>query len=193
MVLKGVFVQYKFSLPKPLNLSSYGYQKLFRALYGYTQSVYKANKKKYTYFRPGVLFFSPHLRTEKNSVLIEKGELQSLIAFFKNGENPTHKWVKRGDWKATYYLDDRMVKPADAVASLEELLARYYIKKKNKNLSLFDELKNVSPSTESEYVKLLVSEAKTIVSREWFNEVYSLSNKLKEFKKAYQTAISFSK
>ena len=87
MPVDAYFIQYKFIVPKSLSHSSYTYQKLFRALYGYTQAVYKSSGKTYKYHRKGVLSDVPFLRPTKNTVIIPVSALQKLLNFFNTGEN----------------------------------------------------------------------------------------------------------
>ena len=127
MVLRGYFIQYKFIVPESIKHSSYTYQKLFRALYGYTQNVTKSNGKSYKYHRRGVLSSTPYIRPGKNCVIIPPGTFNSLIDFFKTGKNPSHYWQGKGDWKAVYYMDEKNLTEDDVRAALEEQLDRTYI------------------------------------------------------------------
>jgi hypothetical protein len=188
LVLKGYFVQYKFYLPARIKHSSYSYQKLFRAIYGYTQSVNKASGKTYKYHRPGILSFSPYINTGKNSVIIPEEDLPKLLDFFKTGANPTHRWQTKGEWKVTYFINETNVKPNAAVSSLEELIDRAYIKQNKTKVNIFDAMKyavNSIDKIEANQLQNILSEAKKIVSRPWFNECLTLSNKLQEFKDLY--------
>ncbi|GAG48539.1 unnamed protein product, partial [marine sediment metagenome] len=109
MPVDSYFIQYKFILPESVSHSSYSYQKLFRALYGYTQAVNKSSGKNYKYHRQGVLSSYPYLRAGKNCVIIAPDAFQNLISFFKTGRNPAHKWEVKGNWKAVYYMDEKAI------------------------------------------------------------------------------------
>lgn len=188
MVLKGYFVQYKFYLPQRIKHSSYSYQKLFRAIYGYTQCVNKASGKAYKYHRPGVLSFSPYLRPGKNSVVIPEEDLPKLLDFFKTGNNPTHRWQTKGEWKVAYSMNEKTIKPQEAVESLEELIDRVFVPKNKTKINIFEELKNISANldkADKNYVAMVLAEARKTISRPWFNECCELSSRLKEFKDLY--------
>ena len=45
--------------------------------------------------------------TQKISITLAKIFFQSLQDFFKTGRNPTHNWTEKGDWKCTYFLNDK--------------------------------------------------------------------------------------
>ena len=121
---KAILVQYKFVLPSGTKHASYAYQKLFRALYGYTQNVSKSSGKTYRYHRQGILTAQPHTKPGKNAVLIPKSALPGLVDFFKTGKNPSHEWHVKGDWKAVYYTDERDLSPAETAAAVEAAAGR---------------------------------------------------------------------
>lgn len=189
MPIKGYFIQYKFIFPESIKHSSYTYQKLFRALYGYTQAVYKSNGRSYQYHRKGVLSGVPYIRPGKNCVIIPPGTFQNLTEFFKTGKNPTHKWQSKGDWKAVYYMNEKDVEEEQVVSSLESLLERTYIPGNAKEpAKLLAELENkVSRSdVDPVYLNLLISESQKITDSAWFKEVYSKSEKMKKFYSLYR-------
>ena len=192
MGVKGYFIQYKFIIPEQVKHSSYTYQKLFRALYGYTQAVFKSNGKTYHYHRPGVLSGTPYLRPGKNCVIIPEGNFQGLLDFFKTGRNPTHAWKGKGDWKAVYYMNEKMVDEKSAVAALEGLLDRCYIAtssgKKEKISSEMNTIlsKQGSSGIEKSYIKIVLNEAQNIASMSWFKNLYSQSEKLSSFYSNYK-------
>jgi hypothetical protein len=190
--VKGYFVQYKFILPKNIKHSSYTYQKLFRAIYGYSQQVSKSNGKTYVYHRPGILSKTPFIKHGKNCVVIPQENFSDLINFFKTGKNPSHSWTVKGDWKAVYYLNEKELNEEDVLASLEKLLDRTYVlnplkehglllSEMEKIKRLLDEKKPVDPS----FSQTILSESKKIVDSPWFKEVYSKSDKLKYFYSLY--------
>lgn len=192
MGVKGYFIQYKFIIPENIKHSSYTYQKLFRALYGYTQAVYKSNGKTYHYHRPGILSSTPYLRPGKNCVIIPPGNFQRLLEFFKTGRNPTHVWKGKGDWKAVYYMNEKTVDEKNAILALEEMLDRHYIStdsgKKEKILTELNTIVNKPKQGERDkgYLSLIFNEANTIASSDWFKNVYPQSEKLKSFYTDYK-------
>ncbi len=166
--------------------SSYTYQKLFRALYGYSQTVSKSSGKTYKYWRHGVLSKGPYLRPGKNCVVIPPNAFQTLVNFFKTGKNPCHNWSSKGDWKAVYYMDEKDLKESDIAASIEKLLDRTYVLNEfNEHAPLFDELDRISKAPGPENTKPqkteIISRAKPIVESDWFKAVYKESPKLKKF------------
>jgi len=192
MGVKGYFIQYKFIIPEDMKHSSYTYQKLFRALYGYTQAVFKSNGKSYHYHRQGVLSATPYLRPGKNCVIIAPGNFQTLLEFFKTGKNPTHAWKGKGQWKAVYYMNEKDVNEKNAILALERLLDRYFIStesgKKEKLAAEINTVLNKQKTTEVDklYLTALLKEANSITSNPWFKDVYSGSGPLKSFYSNYK-------
>lgn len=186
---EGYYIQYKFILPESVKYSSYAYQKLFRAIYGYTQVVTKANGKKYFYHREGILSKYPFIRHGKNSVIIPHEALSSLIEFFKTGKNPTHKWSSKGDWKAVYYMDEKKIEEALIVEALERFLDKYYVSNPSGkgDILLKEKLEtlNVSSITFSNK-KVLLSEMNPLLSNTWFKVCKNKSEKLASFWELYQ-------
>jgi len=187
-VVRGYFIQYKFILPETIKHSSYTYQKLFRAIYGYNQAVYKSNGKRYNYHRAGVLSDHPHVRVGKNCVIIHPAAFTNLLDFFKTGKNPTHKWEGRGDWKAVYYMNEKEVADDKLVSALENLLDRKYVILPNqlpgKILDCLRKIKNSEISEENKTIVL--PEAQKIIENDWFKAVYSKSSQLTEFSNIYK-------
>lgn len=182
------FIQYKFIIPNNMKHSSYTYQKLFRALYGYTQSVSKSNGKSYNYYRKGLLSDVPHLRPGKNCVIIPQNQLSDLISFFKTGKNPTHKWELKGDWKAVYYMDEKKLDEELVVKAVEDLLDRTYVSSAEKgNSRVLQEMEAIVEKMENneEIDKLKASQVidsvKKLTSNAWFKACNNKSSKLKEF------------
>ena len=187
MSVRGYFVQYRFIIPDTVKHSSYTYQKLFRAIYGYTQAVYKSNGKTYHYHRPGVLSNYPYLRPGKNCVIIPPSAFQSLQEFFKTGHNPAHNWIIKGDWKCTYFLNEKDLNESEIIKSLEDFLARKYIEGSEGLVKLSDELKRaVNNSIDGTYKTIILNEAQKIASSEWFKEVHNQSKELIEFYTNYK-------
>jgi hypothetical protein len=186
--LKGYFIQYKFLIPEEIKHSSYTYQKLFRALYGYTQNVTKSNGKTYKYHRNGVLSLSPYIRPGKNCVIIPPNIFSSLIDFFKTGKNPSHKWVIKGNWRAVYYMNEKDVQLEDAIVAAEELLDRMYVlstsqehEKLASEITNLLSLKSKGEKIDLGYKQMLLEEAQKITSLEWVSVLAQKSEKLKKF------------
>ena len=191
MVLKGYFIQYKFIIPDTLRHSSYTYQKLFRALYGYTQAVFKSSGKTYHYHREGVLSSVPYLRPGKNCVIIPPTAFQRLIEFFKTGKNPAHVWRGKGEWKAVYYMNEKTIDEASALKALEEMVDRRYVVTNTKNYEklvneLNSEVERVKSSADPAYLTYLLTELQSIVGNEWFKAVYTRSERLKRLYSNYK-------
>ncbi len=180
MVLKAAVISYKFIVPENMPKSSYTYQKLFRALYGYKQDVYKPMKKAYVYHRPGVLSYYPYIKPNKNKVIVPMEAVQDLRAFFQTGVNPTHNWREKGQWKILYQMEEIDLEPSKAVSALESLLDRTII-----NNSLLEKAIYDKSIPKSEILPL----AEKIVSSSWFKEAYKFSNRLSSFYSAYRSLL----
>lgn len=187
-MVKSYFIQYKFILPESIKHSTYTYQKLFRAIYGYTQNVTKSNGKTYHYFRKGVLSDTPYYRPGKNTVVIHPDVFPKLKQFFATGQNPSHKWITKGDWKAVYYMDEKELDESKIVQSLEDLLDRTYLATSSAPpAKLMDELSTIldtrsSSETPSDGRKrAALAEAQNILSHEWFQQHHPKSKTLTEF------------
>ncbi|MFH1663250.1 MAG: hypothetical protein ABH986_00255 [archaeon] len=181
-------MQYKFILPKDIKHSSYTYQKLFRAIYGYSQQVSKSNGKTYVYHRPGVLSDTPFIKHGKNCVVIPQEKFSELINFFKTGKNPSHSWAVKGDWKAVYYLNEKEIHEPDIIKSLENLIDRtYIINPLKEHGSILPEMEKLrkqvveKKNPDSGFSQTVLNESKKIVNSQWFKDVYSKSDKLKHF------------
>ena len=179
MGVKGYFIQYKFIIPENMKHSSYTYQKLFRALYGYTQSVFKSNGKIYHYHRPGVLSSTPYLRPGKNCVIIPPGNFQKLLEFFKTGRNPAHVWKGKGDWKAVYYMNEKTVDEKNAVTAIESLLERYYVNtesgKKEKIAAALNLAVSKTTDLDKGFISMLLAEVTPVATSDLFKNSYSES------------------
>ncbi len=187
VVVKAYFVQYRFILPDTIKHSSYTYQKLFRAIYGYTQAVYKGSGKNYHYHRKGVLSNYPYLRPGKNCVIIPQAAFQPLQDFFKTGFNPTHNWETKGEWKCTYFLNEKDLVEKDAVKAIENLLLRVFIDSKEGPIKLSSELlRAVEKDVDADYKGIILKECQKVVDGPWFREVYSLSEELSSFYTNYK-------
>ncbi len=191
MVLKGYFIQYKFIIPKTLKHSSYTYQKLFRALYGYTQAVFKSSGKTYHYHREGVLSSVPYIRPGKNCVIIPPNAFQRLIEFFKTGKNPAHTWRGKGEWKAVYYMNEKDVDAAAILKAVEGMLDRKYVLTTSKeHEKLINELNIVAGrargSADPGYLNALLAEAQAVIGNDWFKAVCARSERLQGFYSNYK-------
>lgn len=190
-MFESYFIQYKFIIPNSVKHSSYTYQKIFRALYGYTQQVSKSNGKTYNYHRQGVLSSTPYIRPGKNCVVVPKEGLSNLIDFFKTGKNPAHHWEKKGDWKAVYYMDEKNLDEDLVVKAMENLLDRSYIPAEIGHAKLVDEIDaffaNIKAGQENPkgLKELLLQESKRIAGLPWFQQTTSKSAKLKAFSQRY--------
>ncbi len=180
--VRGYFVQYRFILPENTRHSSYTYQKLFRAIYGYTQSVHKSNGKTYQYHRPGVLSNTPYIRPGKNCVIIPPNMFQNLQDFFKTGKNPTHNWIVKGEWKCTYFLNEKDISEQDVINAIKDMLSKKYIDGVEGPVKLSAEIKRVVNEDANEnYKKQLFNEAQSLIENQWFKAVYSNSKELIDF------------
>jgi len=185
--VRGYFVQYRFILPENIKHSSYTYQKLFRAIYGYTQAVNKSNGKTYRYHRLGILSKYPYIRPGKNCVIVPPKAFQPLQDFFKTGHNPTHNWTVKGEWKCTYFLNEKDVEDKLVVSSLEDMLSRKYIEGTDGLVKVSNELERaLKGDMAPAYIKLLLSEARDLAEQDWFREVYSQSKSLSDFYSNYK-------
>ena len=191
--LKGYFIQYKFILPERIKHSSYTYQKLFRALYGYTQNVTKSTGKAYKYHREGVLSKTPYMRPGKNCVIIPHNSFNQLISFFKTGKNPSHYWRGKGDWKAVYYMDEKDLDEADVISALETQIDRTYVTSPADTPQQLSEALDVilarskeSSKVDNAYLTATLADAEKVVSGLWFKEIYKKSPKLSSFYQKYR-------
>lgn len=180
-MLKGYSIQYRFMLPADVKHSSYTYQKLFRALYGYTQQVHKSSGKIYKYHRPGILSNMPYYRSAKNTVVIPPAFFQTLIEFFKTGKNPTHAWRQKGEWKAVYYMNEIQVNDNQAVSALEKVLERKTVIVNGISIGIKDEIKKAVEQNDVEAQKKLLQTLQDVVNLDWFQQTYASSSKLSEF------------
>lgn len=183
------FVQYKFIIPDDMKHSAYTYQKLFRAIYGYTQTVTKSNGKSYSYHRKGILSHVPYIKQGKNCVVIPQDSFSELKNFFQTGQNPTHKWQSKGDWKAVYYLNEKNVEDHHAVKAVENMLDRTFIMNNNQPMKLEDELQNATTLIKKNekidpgYKDHLLSQSNHITGHQWFRQHYNKSARLINFNK----------
>ena len=184
-MLKGYFIQYKFIIPETTKHSSYTYQKLFRALYGYTQNVTKSNGKAYRYYRKGILSNVPYLRPGKNCVIIPPKAFALLDSFFKTGKNPSHYWRVKGDWKAVFYLDEKNLNETQVISAILNLIERTFEKQADEfpilTLTTINEKNNKGEVIAPELINLTLNEVEKIISLPWFKEVYQKDEKLKKF------------
>jgi hypothetical protein len=190
LLVNAFFIQYKFILPSSVKHSSYEYQKIFRAIYGYTQNVTKTTGKTHKYHRMGILSDIPHLRPGKNCVIIPPPAFSKLQDFFKTGKNPTHNWQEKGNWKAVYYMDEKDIPISDAVLAIEKLLDRTYsVSNAESKMLLETEILRFAKDDTAPnplYKKTILKEAQQIISSEWFHQVRRVSPRLTLF---YQSVL----
>ena len=178
-------VKYKVKMNGEYNHSDYGYQKIFRAIYGYTQNVTKGNGKIYIYHRPGVLSKTPYIKKGKNEVMVPKDCLTQLLDFFKTGENPAHKWSEKGNWTATYTLYDVDISEQQAKKAIDRIINSTFVVDDDGNtkriLNLFEDMfeQNRVPSNPLKIV--LYNEIKRLQSLEWYNLVQDKTTLIKRF------------
>jgi len=188
VAVDAYFIQYKFIIPKSLSRSSYTYQKLFRALYGYTQAVYKSSGKSYRYHRKGILSDVPFLRPSKNSVIVPKDALQKLINFFNTGENPAHRWTRKGEWKAVYYMNEKKLSEETIAKAVENMIEKQWVDVGDEKRPLVEELANIAAGKgETPYKQQILAQCKRIFSHEWFLKGQPYSEKLTNLKKLYDS------
>ena len=127
----------------------------------------------------------PYIKQGKNCVIIHQNSFSKLKNFFLTGNNPTHKWQVKGDWKAVYYLNDKVLDESQVVKALESILERTHIFSTPQNHELImpelvrlQELKTASALTNQNYMKVVLNEANEIISHPWFKKFYSKSNQL---------------
>ncbi len=187
-MVRGYFIQYKFIIPETTKHSSYEYQKLFRAIYGYTQTVNKSVGKNYKYQRDGILSNFPYVRTGKNCIIIPQSAFQKLTNFFKTGVNPTHHWKVKGNWKAVYYMDEKEVNSNLVVESILSLIERTKVSNKK---NIYEDLVffNTLEFQDKKALEPVLVKAQKIVSEDWFKISQNNSPKLKEFKELYDKLV----
>ena len=185
---KAYYIQYKFILPDSIKHSTYTYQKLFRAIYGYTQNVTKSNGKVYHYHRRGVLSDTPYIRPGKNAVIIHPSAFPKIKQFFMTGQNPSHNWRSKGDWKAVYYMDEKEVEDQKIVSALENWVERTYIianekvpSKLSDELSIILDKQKLGETVPESNKQRLLLESHTIAGNEWFKTHYHSSQSLTSF------------
>ena len=188
-MVKSYMVKYKVKMNGEYNHSDYDYQKIFRAIYGYTQNVTKGNGKVYIYHRPGILSKTPYIKKGKNEVIIPKDNLTSLLDFFKTGENPAHKWAEKGNWQATYTLYDVDISEQQAKKAIDKLINSVFIvddegiTKRIINI-LEDYKENKTPSLPLK--NILLTEIRKIQSLEWYSNIQDKTSIIKQFEELVQ-------
>jgi len=94
----------------------------------------------------------------------------------------------KGDWKCTYFLNEKDVDEKEIVTAIESLIARKYVEGNEGLVKLSSEIKRTStyPTDNKEYKAALVKEAQQIVESDWFKQVYNQSKELAEFYSNYK-------
>ncbi len=171
-MVKAFMVRYKFKINENYNHSDYGYQKLFRAIYGYTQVVTKSSGKKYVYHRPGVLSTYPYVKKGKNEVILTKDGFSKLIDFLKTGKNPAHKWTEKGNWVATYSMYDVDVSESQVEVAMENLIKNSFVLMPDGNnrriLEVLEEIKE-GHIFEEPILRVYDDSVKKIQAAEWYS------------------------
>ncbi len=187
--IKSNFIKYKFIFKENTKHTSYLYQKVFRAIYGYHQNVTKNNNKIYTYFRKGLVSDIPYIKPGKNSVILPIGYETKLLEYFETGKNPTHNWKTRGDWKVEYTINEVDIDSESVIKSLEDYINNYtIINLENKNAKLLEEIDLVSKEqiSNNNYINIIKNICVKIISNYWFKDIYIESPVLTSFYSSYQ-------
>lgn len=183
------YITYKFIFNNNINKSSYTYQKLFRSIYGYNQSIYKRNSKKYIYFREGVISSIPYIKSGKNSVILPIDYEHKLIDYFNTGNNPAHKWKIKGDWDVSYAINDIHIDLFNISVAMEKFIRNYKIFSndfKSYNYIEF-ELKKFFESNLNnyQYKEYLISNLKYLFDFEWIYKSINYSEYIKNIYNKY--------
>lgn len=182
---KAYMVKYKVKMIGEYNHSDYSYQKIFRAIYGYTQNVTKGNGKIYIYHRPGILSKTPYIKKGKNEVIVPKECLTALLDFFKTGENPAHKWAEKGNWNATYTLYDVEVSEQHAKKAIDRVINSTFIVDDDgtvkRILNLLEEMFEQNKMPSQPLKNTLLNDIKKIQNMEWYLMIIDKTTLIKRF------------
>lgn len=181
--IPGKQVTYKLVLPPKTHYKSYHYQKVFRAMYGYTQNVTKSNGHRYQYYRKGILTDSPIVRIGKCVIVLQEKEIQPLKTFFESGKNPGHTWWKKQPFKMVHVINDYNVTEFQVIRAIEEWVRDYTIQATNAETgSLAKIVMNQSDKpVDIHGVKEIKNMIQLFGSNEWFSQYYYRSPFLVEF------------
>jgi len=177
-------VRYKVKVLDDVKHSSYLYQKLFRAIYGYTQVVCKQTGKKYIYHRPGVLSRFAYIKEGKNEIIVTKDGFSYLINFFKTGKNPAHNWQNKGNWTASYSVVDVIIDDSKITKSVENQIRNTYALDNQGNYKLLiDILEELSMGKHMDKVFLKQYEPliSFVQSGSWYDLALKKSGLVKKF------------
>ena len=182
--MRGYYVRYWFKgeTPSP----RYAYQRFFRALYGYTQVVKKANGKTYVYYREGVLTRYPYVKEGKNSVVVPSNALEPLVEFFNTGKNPAHDFTYLDDWNVVYQLEQVGVSENEAFRAVVEAVYRILVRTEEGYVPFKALLDSPHPTVQDLYY--IKEYGSGIVESEWFKEVYERDELLKRLYEYYVIA-----
>ena len=149
--------------------SSYVYQRFFRAIYGYTQVVSKANGKKYAYYRRGVLSNYPYVKLGRTTVVIPDNALQDIMAFLKSSRNPAHRFTFTGNWSdlLRYTISETYLDPAEAGFAVLTAIQRIHVNLVGGNVPANDLLQRIDQLSPDEVYSLYYAICPTISSN-WF-------------------------
>jgi len=182
---KAYMVKYKVKMVGDYNHSDYGYQKIFRAIYGYTQNVTKGNGKIYIYHRPGVLSKTPYLKKGKNEVIVPRDSLTPLLDFFKTGDNPAHKWSEKGNWTATYTLYDIDISEQQAKKAMDRTINSTFLLDDDGNvkriLNILEEIFENNKTPSLPLKNALITEIKKLTNFEWYTFISDKTTLMKRF------------
>ncbi len=160
-------VRYVFKTTK--GRTSYEYQRFFRAIYGYTQVVAKANGKKYTYRREGVLTAYPYVKEGKSVVVIPENALTALVDFFKTRRNPAHVFEYVGEWRVSYSIEETYVPTNAVIDAILRALDRIYVPTGDGEAPASTLLRSVR-QLDNNTAAQLVSRLSGILESSWYKE-----------------------
>jgi hypothetical protein len=184
------YIKYKFIFNKDIKTTSYTYQKVFRSIYGYYQIICKKNSKKHTYYRKGILSDIPYIKSNKNSVIIPNGFENKLIDYFNTGENPTHNWKMKGDWKIDYNINNISLDLKNIAISIEPFIKNYKIlsNDNNKNYNYLEfELNKIVDNKifNTNYNYYLIKKLKYLFDFEWVYKSINYSKYIEDIYNKY--------
>ncbi|MDD4983257.1 MAG: hypothetical protein PHH82_00250 [Candidatus ainarchaeum sp.] len=185
-MVDAFLVRYKIKVLDEVKHSSYLYQKLFRAIYGYTQVVCKQTGKKYVYHRPGVLSKFSYIKEGKNEIIVTKDGFSYLINFFKTGKNPAHNWQSKGNWTASYSVVDVSMDEAKITKAVENQIRSTYVIDNQGNyrllVDLLEEL-SLGKHIDKVFLKQYENIINFIKSGSWYDAALKRSGLVKKFDK----------
>ncbi len=192
MVLEKIlckYIKYKFIFNNYINKSSYKYQKLFRSIYGYNQLVYKKNSKKNIYYREGVVSKIPYIKPGKNSIILPNNYVDKLLEYFETGNNPTHNWRDKGDWKVKYEINNVYIDMINISNSVELFIKNYKVLSSNfkdYNNLIYELNKILDNLIESnDYILYFIRQLEYLFNFEWIKKSVDYSEYVKDIYNKY--------